>query len=163
MRRDAWTGTLLRWSCQPLAAHSCDLLNHLNSFPTGMFKLNAKFYADLFLYSLSHLECDSHTVYMLTRQCLPPPRTSTVKSSLFMHVHSSPLSLEARLHWCQANCSHCINNGWMARPFLDTHVYAYMHAHICILYTHACVYAYVCDGGGQILTYRHNFFKGRLK
>ena len=52
VRRDAWTGTLLRWSCQPLAAHSCDLLNHLNSFPTGMFKLNAKFDADLLFYLL---------------------------------------------------------------------------------------------------------------
>ena len=29
-----------------------------------------------------------------------PPLTSTAKSSLFMHTHSSPLSLTARLHWC---------------------------------------------------------------
>ena len=43
---------------------------------------------------------------------LPPPLTSTVKSSLFMRVHSSPLSLAARLHWCYANCSRYINNGW---------------------------------------------------
>ena len=46
------------------AAH----LNHPNSFQGGMFKLNAKFDADLLLYLLSHFECDGHTVHMLT-QC----------------------------------------------------------------------------------------------
>ena len=49
---------------------------------------------------------------MLTHGCLPPPLTSTVKLSLFTHVHSSPLSLAARLHWCCTNHSHYINNGW---------------------------------------------------
>ena len=49
---------------------------------------------------------------MLAQQRLPPPLTHTVKSSLFMHVHSSPLSLAARLHRCHANCSHHVNNGW---------------------------------------------------
>ena len=38
--------------------------------------------------------------------------TSTVKSSLFMHAHSSPLSLASKLHWCHTNCSHYIDNGW---------------------------------------------------
>ena len=67
-------------------------------FPEGMFKLNAKFNADPLLYSLSHFEYDGHTVHMLTQWCLPPPLTSTVKSSLFTHVHSTPLSLAAELH-----------------------------------------------------------------
>ena len=36
-----------------------------------------------------------------------------VKSSLFMHVHSSPFSLAARLHQCHhTGCSHYINKGW---------------------------------------------------
>ena len=48
--------------------------------------------ADLLLYSLSHFECDGHTVHMLTQQHLLPPLTSTVKLSLFTHVHSRPLS-----------------------------------------------------------------------
>ena len=61
---------------------------------------------------VSHFECDSHTVRMLTQQHLPPPLTSTVKLSLFTHVHSSPLSLAASLHRCFANCSCYINNGW---------------------------------------------------
>ena len=64
------------------------LLNHLNSCCGGMFKLNAKFDAALLLYSLSHLECDSHTVHMLTQWHLPPPMTSTVKwPSLMQCTH----------------------------------------------------------------------------
>ena len=78
----------------------------------GMFKRNTKLDADLLLYLLSHVEWDSHTVHMLTRWCPPSPLTSTVKSPLFTHVHSSPLSLAARLHLCHANHSHYINNGW---------------------------------------------------
>ena len=74
------------------------LLNHPNSFCEGMFKLNAEFDADSLLYLISHFERDSHTVHMLTQWHLPPPLTSTVKSSLFTHVHSSPLSLSARSH-----------------------------------------------------------------
>ena len=88
------------------------LLNHLNSFRRGMFKLNAKFDADLLLYLLSHFESEGHTVHMLTQQCLLPPLTSTVKSPLFMYAHCSPLSLAARSHRCPTNCSRYINDGW---------------------------------------------------
>ena len=73
------------------------LLNHQNSFCGGMFKLNEKFDADSLLYSLSHLD-HGHTVHMLTQRHLLPPLTSAMKSSLFMHEHSHPLSLAARLH-----------------------------------------------------------------
>ena len=111
MRRDAWVGVLSWWSCQSPGAHSYSLLNHPNSFSGRMFKLNAKLDTDSLLYSLSHFECHGHTVHMLTWQHLPPPLTSTVKSSLFMHVHSSPLSLAARLHWCLTKHYHYINNG----------------------------------------------------
>ena len=51
-----------------------------------MFKLNAKFDADSLLYSLSHFECDSHTVHMLTQWCLLPPLTSTVRLSDCSHM-----------------------------------------------------------------------------
>ena len=67
---------------------------------------------DLLLCSLTHFECDSHTVHIMMKWHLPPPLTSTVKLSLFTHAHSSSLSLAARLHRCHANCSHYINNGW---------------------------------------------------
>ena len=63
-----------------------------------MFKLNTKFDADLLLYLLSHFYCDGHAVQMYIQWHLLPPLTSTVKSSVFMHVHSSPLSSTARLY-----------------------------------------------------------------
>ena len=87
------------------------LLDHPNSFCGGMFKLHTKYDADSLLYLLTHFECDGHTVHVFAQQPLPHPLTSTVKSSLFTHAHSSPLSLAARLHRCHANCSHYINNG----------------------------------------------------
>ena len=37
---------------------------------------------------LSHFECDSHIVHMLTRQVSTAPLTNTMKSSLFMHAHT---------------------------------------------------------------------------
>ena len=49
---------------------------------------------------------------MLTQWHLPPPLTGSVKSSLFTHAHSSPLSLAARLHQCHSNPYHYFNNGW---------------------------------------------------
>ena len=55
-----------------------------------MFKFKAKLNdADSSLYLLSHFECDSHTVHVLTQQHLPPP----LMSSLLTQAHSSPLSL----------------------------------------------------------------------
>ena len=61
------------------------------------------------------------------------PLTSTVKLSLFTHMHSSPLSLAVRLHWCHVNCSHYINNGWTfswqtsyITPFLSLLVFVWI-------------------------------------
>ena len=72
-RRDVWAGTLLWWSCKSPVAHSCGLPNHRNSFHRGMFQLNAKFYADPLLYSLSHFECDAlngiHRPHWLVQWC----------------------------------------------------------------------------------------------
>ena len=112
---DAWAGALLWWSCQSPAAHSpvahsCSLLNHLNSFCRGMFKLTEKLKACVLLYSLIHFECHDHIVHMLTQRHLPPHWL--VKPSLFAHVHSSPLSLAARLHPCHTSYSCYISNGW---------------------------------------------------
>ena len=105
---DAWMSVLSWRICQsPPFAHSCGLLSHPNSFHRGIFKLNAKSDADSLLYSLSHFECNGRTVHMLTRRRLLPPLTSTMKSSLFTQVYSSPLSLAARLHQRCANHS-CI-------------------------------------------------------
>ena len=87
MRRDAWAGVLSWWSCQSPVAHSCSLLNHPNSFCGGMFKLNTKYDAGSLLCSLSHLECDGHTVHMLSQWHLLPSLTTTVKLSC-SHTYS---------------------------------------------------------------------------
>ena len=71
-RHNAWAGTLWWWRCQSPVAHSCSLLNHLNSFCGGLFKLKAKFDADSLLYLLSHFECDGHTVHMPIQQYTAP-------------------------------------------------------------------------------------------
>ena len=95
-----------------------------------MFKLNTKLDVGSLLYTLSHFEGDGHAVHMLTQWHLLPPPTSAVKSSLFMHVHSSPLSLAARLHGCCANCSHYITNGWtfsQQTSYIFTQIYTQMY------------------------------------
>ena len=104
--------TLSWWSCPSPVAHSCGLLNHPDSIQGGLFKLNIKFNADLLLYSLNYFECDSHTVHELTQWYLLLPLAGTLKSSLLMHAHSSPLSLAARLYWGRVKHFHYINNGW---------------------------------------------------
>ena len=53
IRHDARVGVLSWWSCEAPVAHG-SLLNHLNSFCGGMFKLHTKFDADSLLYLLSH-------------------------------------------------------------------------------------------------------------
>ena len=77
-----------------------------------------------FIALLTHFECDGHTAHMLTQQHLPAPLTSTVKLSLFTHVHSGPLSLPPGLHQCHANHSYYINNGWTfsCRPCMYVNV-----------------------------------------
>ena len=105
-RCNAWAVMLFWWSCRSLVSHSCGLLNHwIISFCKGMFKLSAKFDADSLLYSLSHFECNGHTVHTFTQWCVTPPMTSTVRLSLFTHVYSSSLFLAARLHRCHINYS----------------------------------------------------------
>ena len=73
-------------------AHGCGLLNNLNSFCGGMLRINIISDADSLLYSLSHCECNGHTVHILTQRHLPPPLTSTVKfhhcSLMHIPVHS---------------------------------------------------------------------------
>ena len=144
----------LWWSCQSPVAHSFGLLNHLNSFHGGMFKLHTKFDADPLVYAFSHFQYDSHTVHMLTQWCLPPPLANTVKVSLFTYVHSSPLSLTARLHEC-VQTVHVILT--MLGLFLDyiyiyiwppyspgmcMCVYVYTHIQIWGVCVCVCVYIY---------------------
>ena len=78
--------------------------------------------------TLRHFECDSHTVHMLTQWRLLHPLTSTVKLSLFMHAHSSPSSLSARLYRYHTNSSY-ISNGW---PFSGQTLYVYFLPYIVL-------------------------------
>ena len=129
MRRDAWAGSLSWWSCQSPVVHSCGFWNYLTHFCGGMFKLNAKFGEDSLLYSGSHFACDGHTVHMLIQGCLPPLLTSTVKLSLFMHAHSSPLFLAARLCPWLTKCSCYIIMAWLFpdRPCMYVFMYICMY------------------------------------
>ena len=54
-RCDTWTGALPWQSYQSSVAHSCSLLNHLNSFWGGMFKLNQ---------NLMQIHCSNHSVIL---------------------------------------------------------------------------------------------------
>ena len=92
-----------------------------------------------------------------TQQYPLTPVTSRVKSSLFTHVHSSSLSLAARLHQCHTNHSRYINNGWtfLDRPcmysdvcvFVHTsiHIYTDICMYICLLYMHMCIWMHSTD------------------
>ena len=81
------------WSCQSPVAQSCSLLNHPNHFRGGMFMLNAKFDGDLLIYSLSHFECDGHTVHMLTQRSLPPHWL------IQWSCHCSHMRIPVHCHW----------------------------------------------------------------
>ena len=131
MRCDAGAGVLSWWRCQSPVAQSCGLVNHLNSFRRGMFKLSAKSDAD----SQSFWMQWPHSTHAPSMASTAPPLTSTVKLSLFTHAHSSPLSLAARLHRCCTNCSRYINNGWTFSGDLIYHLINlfFTHLSICLL------------------------------
>ena len=97
-------------------------------FPQRNVQASCKTWCRFFVL-LAHFECDSHTVHTLTRYHLLLPLTSTVKSSLFTHAHSSLLSLADRLHWCNTNHSPYINNGW---------IFLYRHHHMCKSFSWLC-------------------------
>ena len=101
---------LLWWSCRPLVTHSCGLLNHLNSFLRNVQAWCSIQCRSVVLLTQSFWMRQPHSAHTHLR-ALPAPLATTVKSSLFVHVHSSPLSLAAKLHRCIANCFYYIHNG----------------------------------------------------
>ena len=108
-RRDAWVGALSWRNCQSPASNRCGLLNHLNSFHRGMFKLKA---------TLVQIHCSNHSVilnvmatqYTCSLNVIYLPHWLVQWGCHFTHEHSSLLSLTARLHWNHANRSHYINS-----------------------------------------------------
>ena len=101
---------------QPPGWHPWNQAFHPSQYQTFPIEPDASPNPDLLFYSLSRFECDSHIIPMHIQQCLPPPLTGKVKSSLLKHMYSRLLSLAARLHVCRINHSHYIT---MARLFLD--------------------------------------------
>ena len=136
MRHDAWAGALLWWSCQTPAvfAHSCGLLNHPNSFCERMFKLMAKFDAELLLYSLSCFEWDGHTVHMLTQQHLWPHwlvQWSQHCSCMHIPVHSPWLS--GYINVTQIVLVILTVPGlFLDRLYLSVYLYREIHIYVCV-------------------------------
>ena len=92
--------------------------------------------------NLMQICCSTHTVilnvmatqYTCTIQwCLQHPLTSTVKSSLLMHAHSSPPSLATRFHWC---CTIIL----VIWAWLDFFWTVLIHLWLCV-----CIYFTLCD------------------
>ena len=104
------------------------LLNHPNSFHRRMFKLNANLDADSLLYTfILHA---ASTQYRGSHNGVYSPHwlvQCSVKSSLFMDVHSSPLSLTDRLLQCHTKHSHY--NKWLdfSRTDLVYAIIIYLH------------------------------------
>ena len=112
--------------------HFWQILNHLWSICASL------------LFALHSLHClpkpskitqivSAEEYSMSTQRRLLPPLTSTAKSSLFMHVHSSPLSLAARLHQCCSNLSCYIDNGWTFSGLAPTVWMCLMCMCVCLL------------------------------
>ena len=149
MRRDAWVGTLLWWSCQSPGAHTCGLLNHLNSFCGGMFKLNSKFDAHLLLYLISHLSA------MVTQY------TCSVNSAYHPHwllqwsCHCSHMCIPVHSPWLPGHTDVAqtvliiLKMGWLFldRPlciYIYTHTHMYICIHICTyMHTHIHIHVYI--------------------
>ena len=125
-RCDAWAGALSWWSCQSPVAHSWWII----------WIVSAEVCSSL-MQNLMQICCSTCSVIlnMMATQstCLmvsTTPLTSTVDLSLFTHVHSSPLSLAARLHRCHPNCSCYINNSW---NFSSQTLYAILSKYFLII------------------------------
>ena len=110
-RCDARAGTLSWWSCQSAVARSCGLLNHCIGSVEECSSLTQNLVQIRGSTQLSHILNVTATQDTCSLSCIYHLHWP-VKSSLFMHAHSSPLSLAPTLHWCHANRSHYINGGW---------------------------------------------------
>ena len=106
MRHNAWVGVLSWWSCQSPVANSCGLLK---------YQIVSVEECSSLMQNLMQIFCSTRSFWMWQYMCslsgvYCPHWLGTCA---FMHVHSSPFSLAARLHQCHhTGCSHYINKGW---------------------------------------------------
>ena len=96
------------WSCQSPVAHSCGLLNHLNSFHRGMFKLKA---------TLVQIHCSNHSVIL---NAWATQYTCSLNGVCCPHwlvqwgCHYSLMHVPVHSPWLPGYISvSYINNGWL--------------------------------------------------
>ena len=152
-------GVLSQLSCQSPVAHSCGLLNHLNSFCRGMFKLKAKFSVDLFLYSLSHFEATA-TQYTCSLSGVYHPhwlvQWSHHCSHMCIPVHSP--WLPGYINVMQTvliilTMAGLFDFFWTDYIYIYIYIYLYIHIYIdtythsqnthCVIYVYNNVYMYI--------------------
>ena len=117
IRRDAWVDALLWWSCQSPVAHSCGLLNHLNSFveewssvPQNLMLNHCSIFSVILNAMATQYTCSVKGIYSL--KCLTY-RHLQYSEVVIVHIFTSQSTfLGCQLHWCCTNHSHYINNGW---------------------------------------------------
>ena len=145
---DAWVSMVSWGCCQSPVAHSCGLLNHLNSFCEVLFKLHAKFDVDPLLYSLSYFNVMA-TQYTCTLNGVYSPHRLVQWSHQY-----SPCTFQSTLLACQVRSTlyilFCyINSGW---PFSRQTSYIYNFPSSMWLFTFSLsiwpvyiyYYQYVC-------------------
>ena len=110
-RCDAWEGSLLWWSClSPIAVDFWIIpivsAEECPSLTQNLMQIHCSTHSVILNANVTQYTCSLNGIYH------PHWLVQWSKWSLFMHVHSSPLSLAARLHQCCENCSCYINSGW---------------------------------------------------
>ena len=146
MRCDAQVGMLSWWSCQSPVAIAAAFwiiqivsMEECSRLTQNSMQICCSTHSVILNAMATQYTCSLNGIYC-------PPLTSTVKSSLFVHVHSSPLSLAAGSQGCCANRSYCINNGCTFSGKTDTHTPGYENHVPCFYLLHAVIARSVPSG-----------------
>ena len=145
-RCDGWAGALSWWNCRSPVAPSCGLLNQLNSFRGGIFKLNTKSDAESLLYSVilnvmaTKYTCSLNIVYcphwkvQWSRHC----------SHTHIPVHSDWLSGYVII-------AQTVLLLTMVRLFLDrSHIAGHSETQVTTWTCDCCLKCVVCSGGSLV-------------
>ena len=141
IRLDAWVGTLFWLRCQSPVAHSCGLLNHLNNFHRGMFKLNAKCDADSLLYSVilnvtvTQYTCSLNGIYW---------QVQWSHHCSCMHIPAHCLWLPGYISVMQTILVILKMAGFFPDRTLFVYEYIFIYLHICIYFMYLYMYIFLC-------------------
>ena len=117
----------------------CIIFHTNSSFHGGIFELNAKFGLELLLYSLSHFECDSHTVHIHTQGHLLPTLTG------IMNHHCSHMCIPVYSPWLPGYIDIAqtilviLTMGTFSGQTLCVCIYTYMY-----VYVYLCIHVNIC-------------------